>query len=182
MPPTPTPASTLHLHRFLVAASSVGLEGQVSRGHVVKRDAQTPQVHLGVKLLAGGQPQHRSLVHPWVLQHNAVLGHAATCFNRPSFWQYPLLAPSVHYPQMVWGCMCACACARNELICGYANLVHTSSYSVHTHPHTHTHILIPSEDHKPTGLKVDIAIIFRWYGNICLPKIWPLHLFCFELK
>ena len=26
------------------------------------------------------------------------------------FWQYPLLAPSVCYPQMVWGRMCACAC------------------------------------------------------------------------
>ena len=53
--------------------------------------------------------------------------------------------------------------ARNELICGYANVVHASSYSVHTHTHahtharTHTHILIPFEDREPTGLKVDIA-------------------------
>ena len=28
---------------------------------------------------------------------------------------------------------------------------------VHTHTHTHTHTLIPFEDHKPMGLKADIA-------------------------
>ena len=72
--------------------------------------------------------------------------------------QYPLLAPSVHCPQMVWGCVCACACGigivRNELICWYAKVVHISS-SFRTH--THTHILIPFEDRELTGLKVDIA-------------------------
>ena len=45
---------------------------------------------------------------------------------------------------------------RNELKCGYANVVHTSS-SFRPHTHTHTHILIPFEDSEPTGLKVDIA-------------------------
>ena len=69
--------------------------------------------------------------------------------------------------------MCVCLCtdsagiAWNELICGYANIVHTS-YSAHTHTHTythththtltHTHILIPFKDHELTGLKVDIAV------------------------
>ena len=55
--------------------------------------------------------------------------------------------------------------AWNELICGYANVVYTSSDSAHTHTHTHT--LIPFEDCKPTGLIVDIATglgigRFRW--------------------
>ena len=92
--------------------------------------------------------------------------HKGKCCNsfrwKPSMnWQYPLLAPSVCYPQMVWGCMCLCVytgIARNELICGYATVVHASSSF---HPHT------PFEDCEPTGLKVDIAnelIIhkFKW--------------------
>ena len=70
----------------------------------------------------------------------------------------------------------------NELICGYANMVHTSSSfcpcthtcmhaharththactCTHTHTHTHTHTLslslILSEDCEPMGLKVDIC-------------------------
>ena len=47
---------------------------------------------------------------------------------------------------------------RHELICGYANVVHTSvSFRPHTCTHTHTHILIPFEDSEPTGLEVHIA-------------------------
>ena len=72
--------------------------------------------------------------------------------------------------------MCVCLCtdsagiAWNELICGYANVVHTSSsFRTHTHTHTHTHTVThthihtvahthkPFEDREPTGLKVDIA-------------------------
>ena len=42
---------------------------------------------------------------------------------------------------------------QNELIYGYASIVHTSSSF-----HTHTHTCIPFEDPEPTGLKlVDIA-------------------------
>ena len=57
--------------------------------------------------------------------------------------QYPLLAPLVHYPQMVWGCVRvlvhSTGIVRNELKC--ANVVHTSSsFRPHTHTHTHTHI------------------------------------------
>ena len=50
----------------------------------------------------------------------------------------------------------ACVCtgtAWNELICKHANIVHTSSLFL---THTHACILIPFEDHKPTGLEVDI--------------------------
>ena len=60
---------------------------------------------------------------------------------------------------MVWECLCvhvlvySTGIVRNELMCGYANVVHTSSSFC---PHTHT-ILIPFEDSEPTGLKVDIA-------------------------
>ena len=59
--------------------------------------------------------------------------------------------------------VCACLCiVQNELIRGYASVVYTlSSFRPHTRTHTHTHydthILIPFEDRKPTGLKVDIA-------------------------
>ena len=55
--------------------------------------------------------------------------------------------------------------AQNELICGYANIVHTSSYSVHTgmhahmHAHTYTDILIPFGDREPMGLIVDISAL-----------------------
>ena len=93
------------------------------------------------------------------------------------FWQYPLLAPSVHCPQMVWGCVCACACGtgivQNELICWYAKVVHISSSF-----HPHTHILIPFEDREPTGLKVDIAkknnVI--WSRLVSAVSVLSLHL------
>ena len=39
---------------------------------------------------------------------------------------------------------------RNELICGYANVVHTSSSFC---SHTHTHTVSPSEDCKTDGAK-----------------------------
>ena len=56
---------------------------------------------------------------------------------------------------------------RNELKCGYANVVHTLS-SFRTH--THTHILIPFEDSEPTGLKVDIAI-YTLYLLACQVRV-----------
>ena len=58
-------------------------------------------------------------------------------------------------------CLCLVQCTdivQNELICGYVNVVYTSSL-FHPHTHTHAHILIPFEDHNPTGLKVDIAVL-----------------------
>ena len=64
-----------------------------------------------------------------------------------TFGQYPLLAPSVHYPYMVWGCVHVCAVhstgiVQNELKCGYANVVHTSSsFRPHTRTHTHSHTI-----------------------------------------
>ena len=56
--------------------------------------------------------------------------------------------------------------------------MHTSSsYRTHTHTythtHTHTHILIPFEDCKLTGLKVDIALFFFFFflgGKIAVLK------------
>ena len=58
-------------------------------------------------------------------------------------------------------CVCErlCVCTgivQNELICGYANTVHTSS-SFHPHAHArahHTHISILSEDLELMGLKL----------------------------
>ena len=44
---------------------------------------------------------------------------------------------------------------QNELICGYANVLHTLSSF---HPHAHT--LKPFEDGETMGLKVDTAEVF----------------------
>ena len=74
-------------------------------------------------------------------------------------WQYPLLAPSVRGPQMVWGCVCLCV---------YTGIVRNNWHMWKWHhstyckfipsTHTHTHTLIkPFEDSEPTGLKVDTA-------------------------
>ena len=69
--------------------------------------------------------------------------------------------------------MCSTGIVQNELLCGYANVVHISNSfhpcththihththtRTHAHTHTHTHILIPFEDSEPMGLKVDIAL------------------------
>ena len=83
----------------------------------------------------------------------------------------------------------------NEPICGY------TSSSFHPHSHTvtqktHTHTLIPFEDSKPTGLKVDIAKFTKIYPGrgkahtgrkqphktpifpyFCIP-LWPWKLVC----
>ena len=48
--------------------------------------------------------------------------------------------------------------ARNELIRGYACVVYIYvKFILYTHTHCDTHILIPFENCKPMGLKVDIA-------------------------
>ena len=46
----------------------------------------------------------------------------------------------------------------NGLICGYANILHTSSsFHAYTHIHTqNTHILMPFEDHELMGLKLKV--------------------------
>ena len=56
---------------------------------------------------------------------------------------------------------------RNELIYGFANVLHTSSSF-----RPRTNILIPFEDHELTGLKVDIALEFSvsgyvWWWSVC---------------
>ena len=97
-----------------------------------------------------------------------------------------LSAPSVSYPQMVWGCVCACACVQHwhstewtdMWICqriAYFKFIPFTHTHTHTlppslsHPlppppptHTHTLSLIPFEDSEPTGLKVDIAEAKTW--------------------
>ena len=64
-------------------------------------------------------------------------------------------------------CMCVCVCGRNKLeVSTTLASPHIRSFCtmpvhMHTHIlmhiHTHTHTLIPFEDHKSTGLKVDIT-------------------------
>ena len=68
-------------------------------------------------------------------------GRWNTCHYKT--WQCPLLAPSVHGPQMVWECVCVCmrACVRNELeVCTTLAYPHISSFrtmpSTGTHPQT----------------------------------------------
>ena len=100
------------------------------------------------------------------------------------FGQYPLLAPSVCYPQMVWGCLRVCVLVystgivRNEQMCAYFRFIP----SIHTH--THTHILIPFEDSELTGLKVDIAVVCSKLSSFVfiivgygVPVIWASCLF-----
>jgi len=70
-------------------------------------------------------------------------------------WQYPLLALSVRCPQMVWGCTVWTEWT-DTWICQRSVYVKFIPYT-HMHTRMHTHILIPFEDCKPTGLKVDIA-------------------------
>ena len=58
--------------------------------------------------------------------------------------------------------VCSTGIVRYELLCGYANVVHTSSSFrampvLYTSTRTLTRILKPFEDSEPTGLKVDIA-------------------------
>ena len=104
--------------------------------------------------------------------------------------QYIFLALSVCGPQMAWKCVHACVCVcvcmhvctgilQNGLICGHASVVDTSNlFHTHTHTqiHTHTHrckrahlhtcILIPSDDHEPTKLKVDIVFNCWWWNGL----------------
>ena len=46
---------------------------------------------------------------------------------------------------------------------------HTHSHT-HSYTHTHTHILIPFKDCKPSGLKVDFALLYC----LCCP-LWKLR-------
>ena len=69
---------------------------------------------LTAELLAG-----RCWLGPWSQEvgggetiSNAALssqGLVCTQMGNHLNWQYPLLAPSVRYPRMVWGCVCALA-------------------------------------------------------------------------
>ena len=74
--------------------------------------------------------------------------------------QCPLLAPSVHSPQMVWEYVCVCVDGMNL------------KYAVHWQIHISVHSILcwcyiqAFEDSEPTGLKVDIAKF-----NTC--KAWP---------
>ena len=114
----------------------------------------------------------RTLICFW-LSYDVFMSSA--CKNVPNLWQYPLLAMLVHILKwfedvcvrvLVYGA----GIVRNELMCGYANVLHTSSsFHTHTHTHTHahthmhacththTHIFIPSEHREQMGIKLDIA-------------------------
>ena len=76
---------------------------------------------------------------------------------------------SVSVTECVCTCVCVCVCVCVDGInwkCPLLWQVHISVHSVpcqctctHTYSctYTHTHTLIPFEDHKPTGLKVDVT-------------------------
>ena len=120
----------------------------------------------------------RMLICFWL---SCVVFMSSACKNVTNLRQCPLLAPLVHIFKwfedvcvrvLVYGA----GIVRNELICGYANVLHTSkSFRPHTHTHTythththtrmhtrthahtHTHIFIPFEDREQMGTKPDIA-------------------------
>ena len=90
-----------------------------------------------------------------------VLPQAATqTFLRFYRWQCPLLALSVHGPQMAWECVCVdginlkYAPHWHQFIPYYASATHKCT-------HTYTRILKPFEDSEVMGLKVDIALQTR---------------------
>ena len=80
-----------------------------------------------------------------------------------TFWQCPLLAPSVHGLQMVWECVCVCVCEWNELeVCSTLAYLHIGSFRMmamlYTSTRTHT-----SSNHLRTAnwrLKVDLGNFF----------------------
>ena len=118
----------------------------------------------------------------------------------PNCQHYPLLALSVLSSQMVRVCMhacvCVCVCVDGiNLKCLLCYFVGMSTYQfilyhasictcMHAHmhtltlTHTHTHIFIPFEDHKPTGLKVDIAKLSKSFFSFLSG---PFHFHCADL-
>ena len=84
---------------------------------------------------------HPRLGHVGVAHVECIL-RSRSCF----FQQYPLLVPSVHCPQRVWGCVCACACVqhwhsteRTDMwICQHSAYV-KFILSTRTHMHARTH-------------------------------------------
>ena len=107
-------------------------------------------------------------------------------------WQYPLLAPSVRWPQMVW---CVCVDGMNLKyalrwhihIYIYVSYIYMISSFRTMSGYTNTCILRPFEDHEPTVLKVDITGSLHMYpkcSNIKAlllkagsPNIQSLHRF-----
>ena len=95
--------------------------------------------------------QHKrkqQILHPRLgpvgVAHVECILRSRSCF----FQQYPLLVPSVHCPQRVWGCVCACACVQhwhstertNMWICQHSAYVKfIPSTRTHTCMHAHTH-------------------------------------------
>ena len=91
--------------------------------------------------VAGGRRQKQK-TKPWPNAGRSLTTHtAALIFS----WQYPLLALLVRCPQNKWfegACVpvlvYSIGIVWNELVCGYASVVHTSNSF---HPHTHMHTL-----------------------------------------
>ena len=106
--------------------------------------------------------------------------------------EYPLLAPSVRYHQnnglRLRACVYRTGIVRNELKCGYANIMYTSGSfrphartRTHARTHTRTHARTHARTHTRihTGLKVDSAffiaetVIFRnWIADFAA-RTWP---------
>ena len=82
---------------------------------------------------------------------------------------YTIWGPQTSSAQMVWECVfvcvCMCVCRHNKLevcttlACPHISSFHTMLVHVHAHActHAHTQSLIPFEDRKPAGLKVNVA-------------------------
>ena len=101
-------------------------------------------------------------------------------FGDNHFWN-PVASLSSNGLRM---CACVCLCitlaqyGMNSQLCGYANIVHTSS-SFHTHTHTHTHTFsYHLRTAKPTGLKVDIAICLLITNSFAVDMNLLFHCCC----
>ena len=73
------------------------------------------------------------------------------------FWQFPLSAPLVCGPQMVWECVCVYGITWSMHYVCISTYLLIPCYASSIHKHMHSHIRKPFEDSEPTRLKVDIA-------------------------
>ena len=126
----------------------------------------------------------RMLICFWL---SCVVFMSSACKNVTNLRQCPLLAPLVHIFKwfedvcvrvLVYGA----GIVRNELICGYANVLHTSVIpSTHTHTHIHTHTHTHAHTHARTHTHIfsyHLRTVNRWGQNRTLPTCTLTARYC----
>ena len=109
----------------------------------------------------------RTQVHAWTVHSLTHHSLPIMAYLPHDTGQCPLLVLSVGGPQMAWECvsMCVCVCVCVRVwMCVCMHVCMEWSWSMQ-------HMLKPSEDSKPTGLKVDT--VSHWQGGT--PSSWTIH-------